>query len=55
LKYHPDKQARAKKKKEKEEMARKFVQLQDAYAVLGDEDKRILYDTGEAMLSKASL
>jgi hypothetical protein len=49
LKYHPDKQNKGAGKQAKAETAKLFVQLQEAYAVLGDEDKRILYDTGESV------
>mmetsp|Transcript_9340 Transcript_9340/g.29156 ORF Transcript_9340/g.29156 Transcript_9340/m.29156 type:complete len:494 (-) Transcript_9340:157-1638(-) len=39
IKYHPDKNP-------DEESKRKFAQVRDAYEILNDPDKKILYDTG---------
>merc|ERR1719190_56253 len=39
VKYHPDKNP-------DEESKRKFAEIRDAYEVLNDPDKKILYDTG---------
>jgi len=39
IKYHPDKNP-------DEESKRKFAEIRDAYEVLNDPDKKILYDTG---------
>jgi len=39
VKYHPDKNP-------DEESKRKFVDIRDAYEILNDPDKKILYDTG---------
>merc|ERR1719282_1636262 len=39
IKYHPDKNP-------DEESKRKFAEVRDAYEILNDPDKKILYDTG---------
>merc|ERR1719436_2127315 len=39
IKYHPDKNP-------DEESKRKFAEIRDAYEILNDPDKKILYDTG---------
>lgn len=45
VKYHPDKQAN-KSEKEKKEAEAKFKEINEAYQVLSDEDKRRQYDRG---------
>ena len=47
LKFHPDKQAN-KSEKEKKEAEAKFKEINEAYQVLSDENKRRQYDSGSS-------
>ena len=43
VRYHPDKQRGA---KQKNEATAKFARIREAYEILGDPNKKILFDTG---------